>query len=100
MLVHTVYFYLKPDLNQSQREDFKKQVATLGTISTVDAFYLGSPAPVPARPVIDSSYDYSITCVFSGVEPHNRYQVDPIHLAFIESCRDLWTRVQVYDSEG
>jgi hypothetical protein len=27
------------------------------------------------------------------------YQVDPIHLAFVEKFKTYWTRVQIYDSE-
>jgi hypothetical protein len=30
---------------------------------------------------------------------HDAYQVDPIHLAFIGSCKQFWARVQIYDAE-
>ena len=100
MLVHSVFFYLKPGLSAELREDFRRQVATLGTISTVSSFYLGTPAPVPPRPVIDTTYDFGITCVFTDVAAHDAYQVDPIHKVFIENCKDRWARVQIYDSQG
>ena len=99
MLVHSVYFYLKPEVTAEQRADFRRQVATLADISTVHGFYLGTPAPVPPRPIIDRTFDLSITCIFKDVAAHDAYQVDPIHHAFIEKCRDLWARVQIYDSQ-
>jgi hypothetical protein len=100
MLVHTVFFYLKSDLSGELREDFRRQVATLGEISTVSSFYLGTPAPVPPRPIIDRTYDFGITCVFKDVAAHDAYQVDPIHKVFIDDCKDRWARVQIYDTQG
>lgn len=100
MLVHTVMFYLKPGLTAERRESFRQSLATLGTIKSMTTFYLGTPAAVPPRPIIDLSFDFSISCVFTDVEAHNAYQVDPIHLAFIESQKECWERVQIYDAQG
>lgn len=100
MLVHTVYFYLKSDLTAAQRETFRQEVAKLGTIPHVKAFYLGTPAAVTARPVVDLSFSFAITCLFENVAAHDVYQSHPDHLAFIARCKDLWSRVQVYDAEG
>jgi hypothetical protein len=100
MLVHTVYFYLKPDLTAEQRESFRQEVARLGEIPLMQAFYLGTPAGVPARPVIDLTFSYAITCVFRSVAEHDLYQSHPVHLEFIARCKEWWDRVQVYDAEG
>lgn len=100
MLVHTVYFYLKPELTEEQRTFFRLEVAKLGTIPEVTAFYLGTPAAVTPRPVVDLSFSFSITCVFRDVAQHDAYQSHPAHLEFIARCRDLWARVQVYDAQG
>ncbi|HEX2101520.1 MAG TPA: Dabb family protein [Candidatus Synoicihabitans sp.] len=100
MLVHTVYFYLRPDLSADQREFFQREVAKLGDVPTVKSFYLGRPAPVTARPVVDLSFSWSITCVFDDVAQHDIYQEHPVHVAFIERCKSLWARVQVYDAIG
>jgi hypothetical protein len=99
MLVHTVFFYLQPNLSAEQRAFFHQEVARLGDIPQVKTFYLGTPAPVPARPVIDLSFSYSITCVFENVADHDAYQAAPVHLEFIARCKDLWARVQVYDAQ-
>lgn len=100
MLVHTVFFFLKPGLSAELREDFRRQVATLGDIPSVSGFYLGTPAPVPPRPIIDRSYDFGITCIFKDVASHDDYQVHPVHKVFIENCKERWARVQIYDTQG
>lgn len=99
MLVHTVFFYLKPELSADQREGFRHELAKLGGLPQVRAFYLGTPAAVPARPVVDHSFSFSITCVFDDVAAHDQYQADAVHLDFIARCKELWSRVQVYDAE-
>lgn len=100
MLVHTVYFYLKPNLTAEQVATFKAEVTRLGTIPDVKAFYVGTPAAVTPRPVVDLSFSWSITCVFDDVAQHDAYQSHPVHLEFIARCKDLWQRVQVFDAQG
>tara|TARA_R110002050_G_scaffold98569_1_gene204799 strand:- start:168 stop:467 length:300 start_codon:yes stop_codon:yes gene_type:complete len=99
MLIHSVFFYLKPELSAADRAAFAEGVATLGTISALEAFYLGRPAATEKRPVIDDTYDYAITCVLADVAAQNAYQVDPIHLAFIAAHKDKWATVKIYDAE-
>ena len=98
-MIHSVYFYLKPDLSEAQKADFLKAVESLRAIKSVDKAYIGTPAAVPARPVVDSSFSYGLTVVFKDVAAHNAYQVDPIHLRFVENNKSLWTKVQIYDHE-
>ena len=99
MLVHTVIFWLKKDLSEDQQVVFTNEVKTLGEISSVESFHLGTPAPTPKRPVIEDSYDYAITVVLKDMNAHDDYQVDPIHLDFIDKCKDMWERVVIYDAE-
>jgi hypothetical protein len=49
--------------------------------------------------VVDKTYDYSITCLFEDLAAHNAYQVHPLHTAFVEVGKPLWTRVQIYDAD-
>ena len=44
MLVHTVYFWLRPDLTAAQLADFRKGVEALGAIKSVVKCYVGTPA--------------------------------------------------------
>jgi len=99
MLVHSVFFWLKPELSAEQRADFRKGVESLGTISATDKVYIGVPAGVPDRPIIDKSFAIGLTVICKDIAAHNAYQVDPIHLAFIERFKTYWSRVQIYDAE-
>tara|TARA_B100000242_G_C42592952_1_gene280391 strand:+ start:200 stop:499 length:300 start_codon:yes stop_codon:yes gene_type:complete len=99
MLVHTVFFWLKADLSNALKEKFAKNIKTLGDIFSVESFHLGTPAPTPKRPVVEDSYDYAITVILKDMDAHNEYQADPIHLAFVDKCKDLWERVVIYDAD-
>jgi hypothetical protein len=99
MLIHSVYFWLKPELTAEQRADFRRGVETLAGIPSIEKAYIGAPAGVPDRPIIDKSFSVGLTVICRDVAAHNAYQVDPIHLAFIERFRTFWTRVQIYDAE-
>ncbi len=99
MLIHSVYFWLKPELTDAQRAEFIAALKALEAVPTVKAFYLGKPAGVADRPVVDKSFDYGITCVFENLEAHNAYQVHPLHVAFVATGKPMWTRVQIYDAE-
>ena len=99
MLVHTVIFWLRKDLSEDQKVVFTNEVKILGEIPSVENFHLGTPAPTPKRPVIEDSYDYAITVVLKDMNAHDDYQVDPIHLDFINKCKDMWERVVIYDAD-
>jgi hypothetical protein len=98
MLVHTVYFWLKPELTAAQRAEFRRGVESLSGIKAVDAVYVGTPAPTEKRPIIDDSYSVALTVMCRDVAAHDAYQVDPLHLAFINSFKSFWSRVQIYDA--
>ena len=100
MLVHHVRFYLKPDLSADRRAALRHGIESLRAIPDVNQFFVGTPAAVPSRPVIDTEYGYALTVVFADVAAHNRYQTHPLHLKFVADCHDFWTRVAVVDSEG
>jgi hypothetical protein len=98
MLVHTVYFWLNPDLTAAQRAEFQRGVESLGKISSVEKIYVGTPAATGKRPIIDDTYSFALTVLLKDIAAHDLYQVDPIHLAFIAACKAFWTRVQIYDA--
>ena len=99
MLVHTVYFWLKPELTPAQRADFRVGVESLAGISAVEAVYVGTPAATEKRPVIDDSYSLALTVLCKDLAAQNAYQIDPLHLAFVNTFKSFWTRVQIYDAE-
>ena len=99
MLFHNVYFWLKPELTPAQRAEFRHEVEKLAGIKAVDKVTVGAPAGTTRRPVIDSSYDVALIVQCKDVAAEAAYQVDPIHLAFVERNKLCWTKVQIYDSE-
>ncbi len=99
MLVHTVYFWLKPELTDAQRADFRKGVESLGTIKATTAVHVGTPAATQNRPIIDKSFSIALTVVCKDVAAHDAYQVDPIHEVFVNRFKTYWSRVQIYDAE-
>jgi hypothetical protein len=99
MLYHCVYFWLKPELTVAQRAEFRRGVESLMAIKSAAKVSVGAPARTAARPVVDASYDVALIVECRDVAAEAAYQVDPIHLAFVEKFKTYWTRVQIYDSE-
>lgn len=98
MLVHSVFFWLKPDLDEEQRRAFRAGVDALAEIGAASAVYVGTPAATD-RPVIDKSYDLALTVVLKDMAAHDAYQDDPIHTAFVEQFGGYWDRVVIYDAD-
>jgi len=95
--IHHVYFWLKNPGNQQDTQKLIKGLQGMGRIKTIKEFHIGRPADTK-RDVIDSSYAVSWMLVFKNKDEQEKYQTDPIHLKFIEDCKDLWSKVVVYDS--
>lgn len=99
MLVHTVFFWLRPDLTPEQCAAFPGELKRLAAIASVRQGHVGVPAATGKRPVIDASYDFGLVTIFDGLAGHDDYQADPVHLDFLARCKTWWTRVQIYDTE-
>ena len=99
MLVHTVLFWLKKDLEADQVARFREGVESLKNISSADAVYVGTPSDTPERPVIDTSYDFCLTVILKDIPSHDAYQADPIHQEFIDNCKEFWDTVKIYDAD-
>lgn len=97
MLVHSVYFNFKSNVSEEDRRRCMHAAKGLGEIKYAAAYYVGTPAAVPDRPVIVSDYDFGLTGFFESVADHDAYQVDPVHVAFVEGFKDLWESVRVFD---
>lgn len=99
MLIHTVLFWLKKELDADQAAQFRAGLAQLQGIHSAEAVYIGTPSATPERPVIDSSYDYCLTVILKDIPAHDAYQADPIHLEFIAQCKEFWDTVKIYDAD-
>lgn len=95
--IHHVYFWLKNPDSQEDRNKLVEGLKKLTKVQSIKTSHIGKPAGTN-RDVIDSSYAISWLLTFENRANQDSYQVDPIHLKFVEECKDLWSRVVVYDT--
>ena len=95
--VHTVFFWFKEGTTEEDGKFFESELEKLGTCPTILSYKWGKPAGTP-RDVVDNSYNYAWIVDFASSEDQDAYQIEPIHLKFIENCSHLWEKVQVYDT--
>ena len=95
--VHTVFFWMKEGLSKEEAQFFEEGMEKLGATPSILSYKWGKPAGTP-RDVVDNSYSYALIVDFASSEDQDAYQIDPIRLEFIEQCKNLWTKVQVYDT--
>ena len=98
MLVHSVYFWLKPALTQEQHAAFRQGLESLQGIETLRFFHVGLPTDSD-RPVVERSYTFALVTSFEDKSGLDTYQVHPLHLAFLDEYKENWERLQVFDCE-
>ena len=99
LFIHHVYFWLE---NPDSKEDHAALLTGLQALSKVPSIqqcHIGVPASTN-RDVIEVSYQFSWLAIFPTKEAQDVYQVDPIHLYFVDTCKHLWKKVTVFDSIG
>ncbi len=98
MLIHTVFFWLRPDLTPAERATFATELRRLAQIAYLEQCHVGPPAALEKRPVVDNSYDFGLHVEFKTLADHDFYQTKcPDHARFVNTCKPLWARVVVYD---
>lgn len=98
MLIHTVYFWLKPGTPAAAKEQLVNECRSLLTpIPSVKQLWAGVPAATPPRSVLDSTYDVGLCVVFDDLAGHDVYESHPLHLEFIVRNQQHWDRAQVRD---
>lgn len=98
MISHHVLFWLKADTTSEQRSAFRASLETLQNIEVAKFFHVGTPAAID-RPVVDTSYTFSLLLTFDDLDAHNVYQSHPLHQAFLAEFKQYFDRVQIYDAE-
>ena len=98
VFVHHVYFWLKAPGDPEAREALIAGLRRLTAAPDILWSHIGLPAE-SERGVVDDSYSVSWLVFFADKAAEDRYQIDPIHLKFVEDCSPLWERVVVYDTE-
>ena len=97
-LVHHVFFWLKEPKNEAHKKQLVKALNELLKVKTIKMSHIGFPAGTESRDVVDHSYSVSYMVMFNNQADQDSYQVDPIHLNFVEKNSHLWEKVIVYDS--
>lgn len=96
--LHIVYFWLREDADTDDADKLAEGCKTfLSNIPGVLRLEAGFPAGT-MRDVVDNSFGVCLLVEFENRESHDIYQDHQDHLAFIQACHSLWSRVQVYDS--
>jgi hypothetical protein len=95
--IHHVYFWLKNSGSKEDRAKLIEGLQKLSKVKTIKTFHIGQPADTN-RDVIERSYAISWFTMFDNATDQQSYQVDPIHLKFVEDYSHLWSKVIVYDS--
>ncbi|WP_372648096.1 Dabb family protein [Draconibacterium sp.] len=97
-LIHHVFFWLKEPANEQHKKQLVEALHQLTKIKTIKLSHIGFPASTEDRDVVDHSYSVSYMVLFDSQTDQDSYQVDPIHLKFVEENQHLWNKVIVYDS--
>ena len=97
MLIHSVYFWFKAEVDTARAANFEDGLRSLASIELVRQGYFGRPEATPLRPVIDKSYDWALVLHFETLADHDAYQDHPVHLEFLDRFATLWEKVLVYD---
>lgn len=98
--VHVVYFWLNNPDSAKERQEFETALNTFIDASEyAKTKFIGVPA-MTDREKVDNSYTYSLIVSFASKEDQDKYQVEPVHLKFVEDAIHLWSKVQIYDSLG
>ena len=98
MLTHHVLFWLKADTTEEQKKSFRKGLESLEKVETIKSIYIGTAAPI-SRPVVDTTYTFSLLILFEDLAGHDVYQVHPIHKAFLDEFRGFFEKVVIYDAQ-
>ena len=97
--IHHVFFWLKNPESKDDRNKLIDGLKKLTKVKTIKTFHIGQPAGTN-RDVIDTSYSISWLLTFASSQEQDSYQLDPIHLQFVDECKELWSKVVVYDTVG
>ena len=97
-LIHHVFFWLNEPGNEAHRKQLVNALNELLKVKTIRLSHIGFPAGTESRDVVDHSYSVSYMVMFDDQAGQDAYQVDPLHLKFVEENQHLWKKVVVYDS--
>jgi hypothetical protein len=99
MLVHTVFFWLRKDLDDAQISKFRMGLESLIGIEHAESVFVREPASVAERPVCDGSYDFCLTVILKDVSRTRRLPSARETPGLHRYHKDKWEKVKVYDAD-
>jgi len=97
-ILHSVYFYFKPE---TDLETIVTQQDVIKTdfikIEAIDQLMVGGPEGI-IRDVVDNTYGTSLHAVVADREALQVYQEHPIHKDFLTRFKSNWAAVKIYDT--
>lgn len=96
IFIHHVFFWLKENNNENYKQ-LINGLKKLASAEMIKQFHIGIPADTN-RDVVENTYSVSWMIFFDNAADQEAYQVDPIHLKFVDECSHLWNKVTVFDS--
>ncbi|MEL7498599.1 MAG: Dabb family protein [Planctomycetota bacterium] len=98
--VHSVYFWLKPELGEDEVGEFESALRLMVAESEfATTGHIGQPAGTD-REVVDNSYDYSLIVTFDNAADHQAYQDEEPHDRFRVVAKKFALRVLIFDSQA
>jgi len=98
MLAHMVYFTLNESTPAARQKLVEACNQYLSDHPGTVYYGCGTVADYD-REVNDRDFDVSLHVVFEDRAAHDKYQVAPAHLKFIEENKATWKNVRVFDSD-
>jgi len=97
MFSHVVIFWTDPNNPTAADELIAGANKYLKPIPGVLHFHVGRMVP-SHRSVVDQSYQVALNLVFPNKKSQDDYQIDPMHVDFVEKVfKRVCTKVVVYD---
>ena len=96
-IVHSVYFWLKPEATKADAEALARDCKTmLGPLDSVKQLDVGPPLG-KSRGAVDGSYQVGLVVYFADQAGCDTYLKHPDHLKLVAKYKDRWQKVVVYD---
>lgn len=95
---HIVFFWMNNPKDKALVKKFKRGTESFfKKVDVIQSYHIGEPAGTP-RDVVDNSYSVCAVVTFNSKEDQDIYQAHQAHLDYIEEWKEIWKKVQVYDS--
>jgi len=97
-MTHCVFFSLKDNSAENCQALVDDCYRLLTRPEGLICLHAGVRDSEMQRPVNDQEFDVALITVFESRAAHDAYQTHPDHLEFLNSNKESWTAVRVFDA--